>query len=537
MGKIRRLVGGAGTGKTTALLQMLEERGGDPFNVGFISFSRAARREASSRAEAAWNIEQGLLESIGWFRTVHSLAYRCLKVANGELLTWAKADVDWLSEAFGVRGSVEGESQGFGGDPRAAAAMTAWRTARSTMSPLSEVVQRMQRLSLDVPSFESLLPYVNKYESAKRIDGRLDFEDLLMKFAGIKHEADGHPDWWLPSCDTPEGVDFWIIDEAQDNSRLLDACCSRLARASDTETTVIAGDPFQSVMSFNGADWRAMMAWEVDEEVIMRKSWRCPDEFLRLGECCLRPTEGYFDRKIDGAGHSGVIRGYDDIPADIEADSDTMIVSRTRFRENEVAEELKLRGIPYRKLGSAAGSASRKAIAFEGLYKFERDEPVREDELMEVIAALPSVARGEKVLRRGAKTEWKNGKFAGKFDLAFQSDLVDIGATDLLVNAIKTGQWTGLIDGAPAWRRSVDKYGVELTQNPKVRIGTVHSSKGLEAENVIVYCPTSGFVHKCSQLDKATLDEEHRIAYVAVTRAKSSLRVVRSGPYNMEVPV
>jgi len=55
--KVARLVGGAGTGKTTEVIRVMEEAksglGGSPFAIGFTSFTRAARAEAVERAAAA----------------------------------------------------------------------------------------------------------------------------------------------------------------------------------------------------------------------------------------------------------------------------------------------------------------------------------------------------------------------------------------------------------------------------------------------------------------------------------------------------
>ena len=51
---IARLIGGAGTGKTTELLSVmdgaLERLGGDPLRLGFASMTRAAREEATHHA-------------------------------------------------------------------------------------------------------------------------------------------------------------------------------------------------------------------------------------------------------------------------------------------------------------------------------------------------------------------------------------------------------------------------------------------------------------------------------------------------------
>jgi hypothetical protein len=51
--QVARTIGGAGTGKTTELIGILEklvDQLGDPLRVGFVSLTRNARREAADRA-------------------------------------------------------------------------------------------------------------------------------------------------------------------------------------------------------------------------------------------------------------------------------------------------------------------------------------------------------------------------------------------------------------------------------------------------------------------------------------------------------
>ncbi len=62
---------------------------------------------------------------------------------------------------------------------------------------------------------------------------------------------------------------------------------------------------------------------------------------------------------------------------------------------------------------------------------------------------------------------------------------------------------------------------VENTQN--VKIMTVHSSKGLEFDNVIISCLEEGnFPHEKS-IENGDIEEERRLFYVALTRAKQKL--------------
>jgi superfamily I DNA/RNA helicase len=59
-------------------------------------------------------------------------------------------------------------------------------------------------------------------------------------------------------------------------------------------------------------------------------------------------------------------------------------------------------------------------------------------------------------------------------------------------------------------------------------VGTIHSVKGAEADNVALLTTTSRRVQQSDE-DTEQHDEECRIAYVAVTRAKRNLWIINEG--------
>ena len=546
--KIARLIGGAGTGKTTELLRImeaaLESLGGDPLKLGFASFTRAARAEAVTRAAKAWSVDESLLSVRGWFRTVHSTAYRCLGMAAGSLLTERKADIEWLSEALGVKLNTQMDDdvgrQSYIGDPTVAGALNCWSLCRSSLRPLGDVVKRARSVDDTVPDYAAIVRIAERFESAKRMDGRADFTDLLMRFAGVGVSPTEGVFEIAPEGDLPE-VSAWLFDEQQDASPLLDAACKRLISAPTVKWCYVVGDPFQSIYGFAGSTSECFLTWEADKVRTMPKSYRCPAPILELGERCLRRMHsGYFDRGIAPADHTGSITelsDLSDVVQRIDPHDDWLLIARTNYQANRLYAAMLDHGKPVRWTSSTDGPTSR-SVGLRALYALQHGEPVTGEQWARVLELLPQKNKEkETVVARGTKTAWRKAETVAHWDLIFPSDLAEVGATEMLQAAIASGQWVGMVDYGAAWKRQADLWGAELAAEPRVRVGTVHSVKGSEADNVVLLTTTSRRVEQSDE-DAAQHDEECRIAYVAVTRARRNLFVVnegRQGAPRMEV--
>ena len=71
------VLGPPGTGKTTTLLNLLEDylKKTDPNRIGYFAFTQKAANEARERAMDRFNLSE---DDLPYFRTLHSLAFRVL---------------------------------------------------------------------------------------------------------------------------------------------------------------------------------------------------------------------------------------------------------------------------------------------------------------------------------------------------------------------------------------------------------------------------------------------------------------------------
>jgi DNA helicase-2/ATP-dependent DNA helicase PcrA len=531
--KIARLIGGAGTGKTTELLRVMDgalsKLGNDPTRLGFASFTRAARAEAVDRASAAWGCSPELLAGPGgWFRTIHSTCYRCVGVAAGQLLRpEVKESIEWISKAIDrpVVAQID-EDTGhvrYRGDEAGAAALNCWNLARATLRSLADVAKEVLLDDIDgrLPALSDIVRIAERYETAKRLDGRLDYTDLLSRFAGVSFSADSGASRITPVGDTPE-VSAWLFDEQQDTSPLLDAVCKRLVSAPSVQWCYVVGDPFQSIYSFAGSSADCFLGWPAEKERTMPKSYRCPAPILSLGERCLIPIRGYFDRGIEPADHDGVVEDADDIAAAIDMidpNDSWLLIARTNYQAGRLFAAMCDARKPVRWVKSPEGG-SVKGDGLKALRILQHGGGIDGGQWSRCLNLLPTRAGrgGPRCLEHGTKKRFSDGAEQDRWDAIFLEDLTEVGGTTDLQEKIRSGDWVSLVDHGEEWGTKADRWGVELACEPKVKVGTIHSVKGAEADNVLLLTTTSSRV--------TPGDEESRLAYVGVTRARRRLVVL-----------
>ena len=125
----------------------------------------------------------------GYIRTGHSVCHRQLGIQAGQMITDKKEDMKWLADVFGVRLSTsiddDNSNQVFIGDERVAWCLNVWNLHRVTLMPLQEIVDARRRVDDEPQDISEVQVVAERYETAKRLDDRQDFTDLLLRFAGI----------------------------------------------------------------------------------------------------------------------------------------------------------------------------------------------------------------------------------------------------------------------------------------------------------------------------------------------------------------
>ena len=125
-------------------------------------------------------------------------------------------------------------------------------------------------------------------------------------------------------------------------------------------------------------------------------------------------------------------------------------------------------------------------------------------------------------IKRGFKT----------WDKALEEDMMVNYATlstDFGLRVSKLEEWYDALDGineeVAMYIRKCQRRDQDINAIPKIKILTIHGSKGGEADNVVLLSELS---NKAYQSLLKNGDDERRVFYTGITRSKKNLFLVRS---------
>lgn len=368
---------------------------------------------------------------------------------------------------------------------------------------------------------------IGRYEFSKRQDGKVDFTDLLLRFAGIRFGNDLRPENAYQEGSTPADVRVWFVDEAQDNSPLLDDVVRRLTE--QAEEVHIAGDPHQAVYGFAGSDPMRFRDWKFisDKRTLLRRSWRNPECVLEWAEKMLLQKDWYETRQpfseFDGGSVALVLRSdfMTWLTQLTRMPKDSLIIARAWFMLQPIKTHLDQHSIPWQSCNEKMPSrwqAPAKIAYTLAMRDLAQGRKISEQDFRRIIDTLNQKLDQKELFRRGEKTRWKKLECSNTLQYSLK-DTTTLGATEHFVELVESGKW--LFDMPLLINDAIEKFGVDNVRNPKIRLGTVHSVKGLEANDV--YCLADS-TERCFAQDGN--DEDLNLKYVAITRTIENYRLV-----------
>ena len=354
-------------------------------------------------------------------------------------------------------------------------------------------------------NLEDIARTYESYETLKRQERAIDFEDVLLLTVGMLEEVKEIRDR------VRDQYRYFTVDEYQDVSplqqRLLDLW---LGKRSDI---CVVGDPAQTIYSFAGATPSFLLNFtkRFPEAEVIRLSagYRSTPEIINIANAILR--SGDLGHDLDAVNEHG------DQPetSGFSSESEELISIVDAIR-SKISSGVKAHEIAVLARTNAQLEDLEKALAGAGIENqirtaerfFERGD----------VRAMISAIRSASVL---ATSDW----------LSELRDLLkQFGEGDKYVRSIIQLAQELINDGVDSMRAFLRELEERAEQNnppdlPGVTLATLHSAKGLEWEYVYLvgasarYLPWPG----------SSVDEERRLFYVGVTRAKRELNLSYAG--------
>ena len=487
--KITKVFGPPGAGKTTYLLSVVQEELAaevHPTQIGYFAFTRKAATEARDRAIRKFPALNPDLD-FPWFRTLHSLAYRCLGITNKDMMG-PEHYAEFAKEAGIELGIEQGEEE---------------FAVKATHPVLNEVnIARVRGKDLRQHYNESSMSiewyhfeYVDRaYRHYKASRGLLDFTDLLEK---ILDEPDR-----LPSLKT------LIIDEAQDLSRLQWALVKELIERA--QHTYIAGDDDQAVYTWAGADVDSFLTLEGDVRVL-EQSYRVPSKIHALADQVVNRIRKRQPKIWKPRTEGGTITYYNAFHHVDITQGEWLVLAAANYMLTDMHEWLKSQGLLFERHGqrSIPESVLQAVIGWERLRK-GGEVPYDTVKIIYKYLDSSAVKRGHKGLKTASMEKM----------YTHETLTTDHG---LQTDAIWHEALTKIAEDKRNYLIALLRRGVKVTGKVPIKLSTIHGAKGGEADNVLLITDLST---KFAQEYERNADDINRLLYVGITRAKQTLHLV-----------
>ena len=509
------VLAGAGTGKTRAITYRIAYGAAvgafDPSNVLAVTFTQRAAFEMRHRLA-----QLGVPKAQA--RTFHSAALRQLRhfwptVVGGPLPDVIPHKASLVAASAARLGITIDRT-----NVRDIAAEVEW--AKVSMIDAAHYASRVARLRRDVPAgldAGDMARLLDVYEDAKNERGVIDFEDILIYLCGMLQErAD------VASIVRKQYRSF-VVDEFQDvnllQARLLDLWLG------GRHDVCVVGDVAQTIYSFTGASPDYLTGFGRKHPgariVELTRDYRSTPQIVSLANDVLARSsqrEGTvrLSSQRDG-GAQVTYRTYDDDRAEAEgvaasiadliaggmAPHSVAVLMRTNGQSQAFEEALGARGIPV----AVAG----------GKPFFARDDVRTAISRLRAAAAAATDdgSVGEIVRDVLSGVGWAPEAPSGQAGSERWSNMNAIVGWADDSEAETLAAFVAELDERVAYQVEPDKAGVELA--------TIHAAKGLEWDAVFLVGVAEGLLPISYAKTAAAREEERRLLYVAVTRARDLL--------------
>lgn len=578
------VIAGPGSGKTTVLTarirNLIEEYSVNPANILVITFTKAAANEMKSR----FNNMMGKSTNVT-FGTFHAVFFMILRAAyNYSVDSIIKEDVrqNIIKQAI-ERSRLEPDD------------------LNEMVSNITGEISRVKTETIDINAYysascpeEEFRDIYKYYVKTLKKMGLIDFDDMLLYCHELLTTRRDILAKWQ------QKYQYILIDEFQDINKIQYDIIKLLAKPQDN--LFIVGDDDQSIYGFRGSKPEIMLNFDKDypdtDKVILDTNYRSTGNIVSAAGKVIAHNKVRFAKNINTVNDPGdkvdiiefntQAEEYEKIIDNIRKESasggnysDNAVLFRTNSTAAGFVRKLVEYSVPFitrdgvpnvfehwiardviTYMNIAMGSRKRSdflqiinrpkryigrdyladaEISFDNLEKYYEDKNwmiERVDRLKYDILAMASMSPYAMInyLRKGVGYDGYLDEYAQSHNMQVR-ELYDV--MDELMESARNFKTFN------EWFAYIDEYGTKLRESyaamdkqNAVILTTMHSSKGLEYPVVYIIDANEEITPHKKAVFVPEIEEERRMFYVAMTRAKRRLNIYYARKrYNKEIEV
>lgn len=542
------ILAGAGSGKTRVLihkvLYLIKEKGLDPSEILMVTFSNKAAGEMKERMEIA--IDTPSLPTISTF---HSLCARILRrhgvnigIPHNFVIYDTQDQLAAVKECISLLDI----------DPKQARPKAVLETISSAKNQLIDPKTYQEFAKGYFQEFVANIYPV--YEGMLAENNALDFDDLLIKTLKLLREDKKTLDFYQ------NNFKYILIDEYQDTNHAQYQLTKLLG--GKYKNICIVGDFSQSIYSFRGADFRNLEKFKNDfpdaKTFKLSQNYRSTQSILNaaysiIANNSLHPILKLWTQNSAGSdlviheandGHREAEYIIDKISALQRNDpdlnlSDIAILYRMNAQSRTIEEVFLHKGIPYKLVGGVRfydrrevkdvlsylsllsnpkDKVAKKRLEKLGKRKYQSFEDFQKEfDNKQLIKTEKTIDILDEVLQKT--------NYLDKYDENDPEDLQRLeNIKELRSVAIEFPNLVQFLENVALVEAEYLPDQKVGDPNNAITLMTLHAAKGLEFKAVFLIGMEEGiFPHSQSLFSLSEVEEERRLCYVGVTRAKEHL--------------
>jgi DNA helicase II / ATP-dependent DNA helicase PcrA len=561
------ILAGAGTGKTTTLsarVAWLIEQGTPAERIALLTFTRRAAREMLQRVRTMTGGRAGVLGG-----TFHSVAHRFVRFHAASLglgPQFAVLDAGDAADLLDLIREEHGHARERRRFPRPGTLLDIYSRTVNFGRPLSDVVAESFPWCED--HVEAMATLFKAYAARKRALGVLDLDDLLLYWRALVQDE-------VVGAALEDSFDHVLIDEYQDVNGLQVEIVRGLRRQR-RELTVV-GDDLQAIYGWRAASAEHILSFAThfpDAAVLtLERNYRSGEPILATANALAGDFKRAYRKQLRAERPAGaapkLVYCRDDSAQAVEVCERVLeareqgidlrrqaVLMRTSHDSDLLELELQRRQIPFVKYGGLRYLEAAHVKDLLALFRL-LDNPRNELAWFRVLQLLdgvgPVTARkatnellaggtwpaaapltdaldaARKAEGPGQQAELLRDALAPLIEERYPDGAVRLEDLERLVAAARQAPDLGHFASELALdppQSSGDLAGPPHLDEDYLVLSTVHSAKGLEWEAVHVLALYDGnFPADMACGSAESIEEERRLLYVAITRARRQLHL------------